>query len=98
MAVPKRYIARSKVSNARFREFLRLFASISQPPDHKATGLNRNTVNRLCRSYASIWQLYVNPLHRFKEWLRSMSPTSVQGESVANVGEALEARRLSLEF
>ena len=50
MAVPKRYIARSKVSNARFREFLRLFAlDLTASQITNATGLNRNTVNRLCR-------------------------------------------------
>lgn len=46
----KRYIARSKVSNAQFRAFLRSFAlDLTAVQLTKATGLNRNTVNRLCR-------------------------------------------------
>ena len=50
MAGSKRYIARSKVSHAKFREFLKLFAlDLTASQITKATGLNRNTVNRLCR-------------------------------------------------
>jgi transposase-like protein len=50
MAGPKRTIARSKISNAKFREFLKLFAiDLTASQIAKATDLNRNTVNRLCR-------------------------------------------------
>lgn len=46
----KRYIARSKVSNAQFRAFLRSFAlDLTAVQLAQATSLNRNTVNRLCR-------------------------------------------------
>ena len=46
----KKYIARSKVSNAKFREFLKLFAlDLTAAQITKATGLNRNTVNRFAR-------------------------------------------------
>ena len=51
MATRKRYIARSKVSDAKFREFLRYFAlDLTAQQITKATGLNRNTVNRYCRT------------------------------------------------
>lgn len=50
MATQKRYIARSKVSDAKFREFLKYFAlDLTAKQLSKATGLNRNTVNRYCR-------------------------------------------------
>lgn len=46
----KKYIARSKVSNAKFREFLKLFAlDLTAAQITKATGVNRNTVNRFAR-------------------------------------------------
>ena len=46
----KRYIARSKVSDAKFRQFLRCFAlDLTAKQIAKATRLNRNTVNRLSR-------------------------------------------------
>jgi transposase-like protein len=50
MAGPKRTIAYSKISNAKFREFLKLFAlDLTATQIARATDLNRNTVNRLCR-------------------------------------------------
>ena len=50
MATRKRYLARSKVSNAHCREFLRYFAlDLTAKQITQATKLNRNTVNRLCR-------------------------------------------------
>ena len=50
MATHKRYIARSRVSDAKFREFLRCFAlDLTATQAAKTVGLNRNTVNRLIR-------------------------------------------------
>ena len=50
MAGPKRTVARSKISNVKFRGFLKLFAlDLTASQIARATDLNRNTVNRLCR-------------------------------------------------
>ena len=50
MTTKKRYIARSKVSDAKFREFLRCFAlDLTATQTARVTRLNRNTVNRLIR-------------------------------------------------
>ena len=48
MACKNRYIKRSKISEAKFREFIRCFVlDINAQQIASLTGLNRNTVNRL---------------------------------------------------
>lgn len=50
MTRKNRYLAGAKVSEAKFRQFLRTFAlDLTAAQIAKATRLNRNTVNRLCR-------------------------------------------------
>jgi len=48
MAAKNKYILRSKISEARFRQFARLFCvDLNATQIAQVTGLNRNTVNRL---------------------------------------------------
>ena len=48
MATKNKYILRSKISEAKFRQFVRLFcADLNATQIAQVTGLNRNTVNRL---------------------------------------------------
>jgi transposase-like protein len=45
-----RYLVRARISEAKFRQFLRAFAlDLTAKQIAKSTRLNRNTVNRLCR-------------------------------------------------
>jgi len=48
MAAKNKYIMRSKISEAKFRQFARLFSiDLNATQMAQVTGLNRNTVNRL---------------------------------------------------
>lgn len=49
MTRKNRYLARARISDKKFREFLKLFSlDMTAVQLSRATGLNRNTVNRLC--------------------------------------------------
>ena len=50
MTSKNRYLPRARISEKKFREFLKAFSlDLTAVQIAKATGLNRNTVNRLCR-------------------------------------------------
>lgn len=50
MTRENRYLPRVRISEKKFREFLRVFAlDLTAAQIAKSTGMNRNAVNRLCR-------------------------------------------------
>ena len=67
MAMKNKYILRAKISEAKFRQLIRLFCvDLNATQIAQVTGLNRNTVNRLLQGMRNVLPLPVKPnLRRF---------------------------------
>ena len=100
MTINNKYLKRSKISEAKLREFIRYFSLDLDA--HKITfltGLNRNTVNRYIRFWSGKESPnFANNHLLFREKSKLMNHTSGPIASKENVGVALMVKHLFLVF
>ena len=92
MTVKNKYANRSKISEAKFRGLVKLFAlNLEATQIAELTGLNRNTVNRFLRA---IRERLAEFCEQQSPFFKSMNLSSVHVELKVNVAEALMAKQL----
>lgn len=96
----KRLLYRSRISDKKLRDFLRAFAlDLTAVQIAKATGPNRNTVNRLCRIVRERMTEECERTSLFHGTVeRWTSHTSAPEECGENEDEAQGEKRLSLVY
>jgi transposase len=71
MPTKNKYVNRSRISEAKFRQFLKLFClDLSATQIKSLAGLNRNTVNRYLNGVRSRIALIANPSSLLREKLK----------------------------